>query len=159
MDEQNEDEAASMSRRRVLRATLGTGAVAAAWSAPQVKSLAITPRYAAAMTVPTGTVMGANVIPVGVRACNNANSEDYPVPGLPGAVFTIVNKLCQNNFNFDWSITAGCTVTGMYCDPTAAANGFPFTQGFVAGSGQTGVSNLTGYPQTTGGLWIDVVCP
>jgi len=160
VDPENSDDRA-VTRRRALRAAIGTGIAAAAWNAPRIEGLSITPTYAAAATAaPPGTVDGVKVVEViaaGGRACNNANSETFPA-GLPGVSFTIVDKLCQSGFEFSWSISPGnCMVTGMYCTEAAALLGTPVTPGFVAGSGQTLLT--TCFPQSTlGGLWIDVVC-
>ncbi len=155
-----DDERRAVSRRRAIQAAVGAGVSAAVWNAPRIEGFSLAPDYAAAATAaPPGTVTVYQVVPViadGGRACNNANSETFPA-GLPGVTFTIVNKLCQNNFTFDWSISASnCTVTGMYCTEAEGNDGGPLTPGFVPGTGQVGLN--TCYPQTLGGLWIDLEC-
>ena len=121
---------AAISRRRALRAAVGTGVAAAVWTAPRVDGLTIRPNYASAQSVPATSVTGFIIILE--EGCNNANPNLQKFP-LPGLTFTLMGKLNENLF--DWTLTGtvagttNCRVTAMTCsyesgDPDETPLGF-----------------------------------
>ena len=157
---------ATLSRRRALKAAVGTGVAAAAWNAPRIDGLSITPDYAAAQTGAPPPVTNFVII---VDANCNATLPDTDLPNGTTIQFPGTSNL---GAGFDWALVdtatlgpppAGCQVTAMNCDapvtedpplpPYVGANNF--TAG-TSGSG-TFCGTCTG-AGAKGSLLIDVTC-